>query len=141
MSFDLTKTILQDETLGGVKKLILAIIATHINDESGRGFPGVPRIAKMAGINDRNTRKHIAELCELGYLEITHRTGKSNLYAIPLSPEAPLSVETAPPVVSDTPPLSQATPKQIREQRRKKLPKVGKGFIEQHTDDSWREGL
>lgn len=77
---------LQD-TGNAQSQLLLVAIARCVDWETGQGFPGIDRLAKMAKCSPRTVQNHLARLVEQGFVTVEARTDKrgrqtSNLYTI-----------------------------------------------------------
>lgn len=77
---------LQD-TGNAQSQLLLVAIARCVDWETGQGFPGIDRLAKMAKCSPRTVQNHLARLVEQGFVSVEPRTDKrgrqtSNLYTI-----------------------------------------------------------
>lgn len=65
-------------------KLILVTLAYHADDE-GKCYPGVARIAKMTGANERTVKRQIGQLEAAGHVTTQRRIGCGNKYRLNLS--------------------------------------------------------
>lgn len=133
MSVESIALALHHSNAQGAARMVLVGIANH--DGDGGAWPSIATLAKYAGISTRNAIKHVRALEELGEITCHRQQGGSRTTAEHMRPNLyeflvrcpsncdrsknhrtvdnptgdPLSVVT-PPVGSDTPPLSVATP-------------------------------
>lgn len=78
---------IRDAKLPAPQKAILFAIATRLNEEF-EAWPSITRLAKDAGLSRRWVSENVAELAELGWLDV--RTGegrRSNRYRVIHTPE------------------------------------------------------
>ncbi len=62
--------------LGTMTALVFGVVWRHCQMRLGICTAGVPRLAGLTGVNERTVRRHLAELCESGYLEIMNPDAK-----------------------------------------------------------------
>lgn len=111
-SFDL---LLPDMAAKGV----LNGLANHA-DESGRCWPSVARLARVAGCDDKTARRALARLVDLGLVTRESRPGKSDIFVLNMdvdpSQNRPLPNSTPPNVTTPnearTPPTVTGHPSQ-----------------------------
>lgn len=63
-------------------RLVLLVIADRSDDDGSGCFRGVRSIAHMARVDERTVRRAIANLEQLGELEVERRQGQSSLYRV-----------------------------------------------------------
>src|SRR4051812_30901514 len=78
MSLRAMLIVLNSEHLGGhgMMKFAAVCLANHANDDGGRRFPSVARIAREMGCSTWQARRHIRALMKTGFVEI-EREGKA----------------------------------------------------------------
>ena len=91
-------------------KLVLMPLADHADDD-GICWPGIKGVAVKNRISERAAQRHLANLQELGLLEVTPQyrpdgSRTTNLYRLVMTPTSPPGVKSNPP--SDT--ASHLTP-------------------------------
>ncbi len=96
-------------------KLVLLILAHHMNHKTGRCFPSVATMARESGLSDRGVRLAVARLAKLGLVELRGSTTRRHyrLNVATAAHGAEVSRETAAPdagVVAATPAALAATP-------------------------------
>jgi hypothetical protein len=110
MSVEKIAAVLHHAPIGGTAKLLLIGIANHEGD--GGAWPAMATLARYAGVTDRNARKMMKRLIELGFVEAASRDGQTNVYrtCIECPPDCDRStnhrmtpVATVTPVAFDTP--------------------------------------
>jgi DNA-binding transcriptional MocR family regulator len=62
------------------RKLVAYTLSTYF-DRDGRAFPSIATLARAAGISSRTVHRALAELDRKGFVSISRRGWKSNLYA------------------------------------------------------------
>ncbi len=73
--------------LDPVAKLVLVIVADHAN-AGGVAWPSVDRVGMLAGISERQARRHLAGLVRRGFLIVQRPGGgraQSTIYSINVS--------------------------------------------------------
>ena len=75
MSFELVNEILQRLALSGVAKLTLAVLASHVNHESGVCNPSVALLASEAGLSERTVQRVLRLLESAGVVEVVEAGG------------------------------------------------------------------
>ncbi len=87
-------------------KLVLLVLAHHLNTKTGRCFPSIATIARETGLSDRGIRNAIARLVQQGLVELRGSTTRRHYHlnvAAP-APGADVSRETpAPDAASKVP--------------------------------------
>ena len=120
-----------DKKLGAAALRVFIVLASHANKQA-ECWPRQQLIAERLGISQQAVGQHIKKLQTLGYIEITHRKGTSNLYKLIFSPSQgdlvdhtsssiapPQAQEVVPPTSSD--PCINKPVKQTKENNKKKL--------------------
>lgn len=74
MSFKITRAAIHNRNIRGMHKLVLVIIADHEGGEHG-SWASIQRIADLAGISPRQTKRIIKDLAELGELIVIRQDG------------------------------------------------------------------
>lgn len=74
MSFKITRAAIHNRNVTGMHKLVLVIIADHEGGEYG-SWASIQRIADLAGISPRQTKRIIKELTEKGELIVIRQDG------------------------------------------------------------------
>lgn len=77
----------------GTARLVLLAIADHANDD-GEADPGENRLASMAAVSNRTVRTALQDLETAGEIVIQPRSGRTNLYIIPVPWRATPAVST-----------------------------------------------
>lgn len=67
--------------LGPYAVVVYLVIKAHTNLETGKTFPGVQTIAKKAGISEKQVKRSLVTLADMGYL-VKHRQGRRNVYTL-----------------------------------------------------------
>lgn len=57
------------------------VIKAHANLKTGHSFPGIKTIARLAGISEKQVKRSLVTLTEMGYL-IKGREGRANTYRL-----------------------------------------------------------
>jgi DNA-binding transcriptional ArsR family regulator len=105
---------------------VLCAIGIH-TDASGAGaWTSVATLCREAGVSESTVHRALTALSERGYIRITHRTGRSNLYEVVLQGVSPVTEGGA---TDDTPGVSPVTPK--RPQRTTPITKAPKVTAEE----------
>ncbi len=86
MSIEATKAVWLHSKAQGTDKLVLLAIADFCNS-GGEAWPGINRLAEMAGIKRRQLRRSLCKLESFGELKIVRNKGRghTNLYIISLA--------------------------------------------------------
>jgi hypothetical protein len=102
--FFLENSLIDRDDLEPMERLIYMVLARHANVR-GECFPSRDRLLKVTGLKDKRTiTKYINKLIEKGFLEMTKRKGKSNLYFLKNIPNKPQNVPTSDvPSIDETP--------------------------------------
>lgn len=74
MSFKITRAAIHNRKVRGMHKLVLIIIADHEGGDYG-SWASIARIADLAGISPRQTKRIIKELAETGELIVIRQDG------------------------------------------------------------------
>lgn len=74
MSFKITRAAIHNRNVRGMHKLVLVIIADHEGGEHG-SWASIQRIADLAGISPRQTKRIIKDLAESGELIVIRQDG------------------------------------------------------------------
>ena len=78
------------EGLTMAKKVVLIVLANHLNEQTGQCFPSLDRIARHAACNERTVRRAITDLETDGLIRVERSSGRSaHNYAILTDREAP----------------------------------------------------
>ena len=104
MSVEKIASVLHHAPIGGTAKLLLIGIANHEGD--GGAWPAIATLARYAGVNERNARKMVQRLVDLGLVETIMREGRTTLYRTMV--ECPANCDRSTnhrltPVAGDTP--------------------------------------
>jgi hypothetical protein len=98
-----------ETSLGPNTKLIACCLRRYMNSKNDSAYPSVPRIAGECGLSENTVRKHLAILCEEGWLV---KNGKSHLDTFRYTAAYPPSIIAPPSTVAPLQPLRQ-TPSTI----------------------------
>lgn len=82
MSFDATAWAVQQRTASPTAKLVLIVLAHHLNDKTGQCDPGNLLIAELAQCTDRSVNKSLRELEELKLIRVRRAPGMRSSYEI-----------------------------------------------------------
>lgn len=87
MSIEVSKMVWANSKQTGGLKLTLLALADYCRPENGlKCWPSIPTIAEMVGTNERQIKRNLAKLEELGELIILRNVGRSNTNLYDLSP-------------------------------------------------------
>ncbi|MGY0634297.1 helix-turn-helix domain-containing protein [Luteimonas sp. A478] len=75
-----------DPNLSNAAKAVLAVILDHYNIRQRTAYPGFDRMARIAGIHRSSVMRAVDALEAAGYLEVTRRERRANVYSIPSWP-------------------------------------------------------
>ena len=78
MSINAMKKVFELSSLRGTERLIMVIVAWHIDDRRGYAWPSVETIADEAGLTRSGAIRAIARCVNSGELEIEHTKGGAN---------------------------------------------------------------
>lgn len=119
MSFKITRAVIHNRRLGGMHKLVLIIIADHESGDYG-SWASIQRIADLAGISPRQTKRYLKELEQMGELIVHRQDGHhgTNRYfvvnkVIPKTANRGVIRDTGG-VIDVTPGVSYVTPEHIK---------------------------
>lgn len=101
------KFIYHIKKLKGAKLAVWNVIALSI-DEDGVCSLSVPKIAKLSGYSESETRETIGELDKMGYLSVNRRAGRKSLYSPTFAARSANAPKDEPVQKSD--PSRKATP-------------------------------
>jgi hypothetical protein len=117
--------LLQDRRLGVYELGVYLGLAAHAELQTGECFPAAGTLAKYINASDKAVRRAIAVLVETGYVQLSYKKGRANVYVLlppptldsqsTLSPETldsqsnPLDSESEPPWTDVPPNKNQGT--------------------------------
>jgi hypothetical protein len=94
MSYKLVKHVVDEiRDITPTEKLVMLVVASHRNEETGRCFPSQSLVAEKSGLTDRTVRRSLTSLEEKGLISRAKQTGKSDEIFFPTTPDT----ETATP--------------------------------------------
>ena len=103
---------LQDVDLNPQQRIVLILIADHVNGETGWAWMSIQRLAQYSGMKERAIQRALRGLRDAGILEVIERPGKTNMYRI--LTDRGVTNDTPTPVTGDTPqpstPVTNDTP-------------------------------
>lgn len=96
-----------DRDLTPTQLRVLCAVGIHTDKMGGNVWASVKTLATEAGVAERTFQSACQELMARGYLRITKRPGRTNLYQVVLEPPADPPQVAAPPLPDAPPPQQQ----------------------------------
>lgn len=62
-------------------RFMLFLYAEAADNNTGRAFPGTPRLMRLSGYGERQVQRYVQELRTAGFLELERNRGGRRLYA------------------------------------------------------------
>lgn len=84
MSTRAVRAVLERSKAKGRHRLLLVVLAEHLNEQTRRCDPGTATLARECNCNERDIRRQLGELAEAGEITIARGGGRShcNSYTI-----------------------------------------------------------
>ncbi len=124
------------------ERMVLLVIASHINNEGDTAWPSIDTIASMAGLHRSTTVRAVHDLKDKGWLTIKKRFSKSAVYGIchkspcATSGNARLVAESVSSSRSALPPVvAESDSNHPREPSNEPIKKVRKIFVPPTVDE------